>query len=80
MDNKFGIKQAIQEIASGNTIKMESTDFKMHLFYKSTNGYGKPIIHAVRKSVGRPVDLHLTYDEFKERFGENKFYLYKELV
>jgi hypothetical protein len=75
MDN-FGIKKAIQEIANGNVIKMESSDFKTHLFYQSKSGFGKPIIHTIRKSIGRPVDLHLTYDEFKEKFGENYFYIY----
>lgn len=79
MDNKFGIKQAIQEIASGNIVKMESSDFKTHIFYKAKYG-NKPIIHAIRKSVGRPVDLHLTYDEMKEKFRENKFYIYEELI
>ena len=78
--DKFGIKKALQEVADGNVVKMESEDFKTHLFYKSKSGFGKPIIHAVRKSVGRPVDLHLTFDEMKERFGENKFYIYEDLV
>ena len=78
--DKFGIKKAIQEIADGNVVKMESTDFKTHLFYKSKSGFGKPIIHAVRKLIGRPLDLHLTFDEFKEKFGENKFYIYEDLV
>jgi len=77
---KIGIKKAIQEIADGNVVKMESNDFKTHLFYKSKSGYGKPIIHAIRKSVGKPVDLHLTYDEMKEKFGEYKFYIYEDLV
>ena len=78
--DKFGIKKAIQEIADGNVVKMESTDFKMHLFYKSKSGYGKPIIHAIRKSVGSPIDLHLTFDEMKEKFSENKFYIYEDLI
>lgn len=75
--DKFGIKKAIQEIADGHVVKMESEDFKTHLFYKSKNGIGKPIIHMVRRSVGRPLDLHLTYDEFKKKFAENKFYIYE---
>lgn len=75
--NKFGIKKAIQEIADGNVIKMESTDFKLHLFYKSKNKYDKPIIHTIRKNIGKPVDLHLTFDEFKEKFSDNKFYNYE---
>lgn len=79
MDKVFGIKQAIQEIASGNKVKMKSVDFKTHVFYKSNNNY-KPIIHNVRRSIGGPIDLHLTYDEFKDKFGENKFYLYEDLV
>jgi len=77
--DKFGIKKALQEVADGNIVKMESSDFKTHLFYKSKTGFGKPIIHAVRKSIGRPVDLHLTFDEMKEKFGENKFYIYEDL-
>lgn len=78
--DKFGIKKAIQEIADDNVVKMESTDFKMHLFYKSKSGYGKPIIHAIRKSVGNPIDLHLTFDEMKDKFAENKFYIYEDLI
>lgn len=78
--DKFGIKKAIQEIADGTVVKMESEDFKTHLFYKSKLSYGKPIIHAIRKSFGKPVDLHLTFDEMKDKFGENKFYIYTELM
>jgi len=75
--DKFGIKKAIQEIAEGNVVKMDSTDFKLHLFYKSKVKYGKPIIHAIRKNIGKPIDLHLTFDEFKEKFSEYKFYNYE---
>lgn len=78
--DKFGIKKAIQEIADGNVVKMESSDFKTHLFYKSKRGYGKPIVHAIRKSVGHPVDLHLDFDEFKNKFAEYKFFIYDDLV
>ena len=75
--DKFNVKKAIQEIVSGQTIKMESCDFKTHLFYKSTSGYGKPVIHEVRKMAGAPITLHLTYDELKEKFGDQKFYIYE---
>ena len=78
--DKFGVKKALQEIVDGNKVKMLSTDFKTHLFYKSNNKYGKPIIHMIIRLNGGPIDLHLTYDEFKEKFSDNKFYIYEGVL
>ena len=74
--DQFGIKKALIEIGDNQIVKMSSTDYKCHLFYKSTNNFGKPIIHEIRKNVGKNVKLHLTRDEMIEKFGENKFYIY----
>ena len=76
--DQFGIKKALQELADNQTLKMSSTDYKCHLFYRSKEKFGKPIIHEIRKNVGKNVKLHLTFDEMKEKFGENKFYIYDE--
>lgn len=76
--DQFGIKKAIIEIGENKIVKMSSTDFKSHLFYKSKNKNDtKPIIHEIRRNNGPNVKLHLTFDEMKEKFGENKFYTFE---
>ena len=76
--DQFGIKKAQLEIMDNHVVKMSSTDYKCHLFYKTDNKYDtKPIIHEIRKSSGSPARLHLTYEEMKEKFGENKFYIFE---
>lgn len=74
--DQFGIKKALIKIADNEVVKMSSTDYKCHLFYKSTDNFGKPIIHEVIRNAGKNIKLHLTREEMIEKFGENKFYIY----
>lgn len=75
---QFGIKKALIEIGDNQIVKMSSTDYKCHLFYKSNNKYDiKPIIHEIRKNNNSNVKLHLTYEEMKDKFSENKFYIFE---
>ena len=76
MKEYFGAKKATQVIGNGETVKMSSTDFKTHLFSLSKN-YRKPVLHEIRRSIGKPLFKELTYDEFKEQFKENEFYKYE---
>ena len=55
--------------------RMVSNDFKNHIFKKSK--YGKPILHEVQKNIGKPIHLHIDYDEFKEKFKDKEFYIYE---
>lgn len=76
--DQFGIKKAIIEIGDNQVVKMSSTDYKCHLFYKSNDNFSKPIVHEIRKNTGPNVKLHLTFEEMKEKFGENKFYIFEK--
>lgn len=76
---QFGVKKALQLIVDGQQIKMSSTDFKSHIFKKNTGKFGKPIIHNIIKNVGHNMSLHLTYDEFLDKFKNNVFYVYDKL-
>lgn len=75
MKQYFGVDRALQEIASGEKIKLVSNDFKSHIFSKTK--YGKPILHEVQKSVGKNIILHMDYNEFKEKYKNNEFYIYE---
>lgn len=75
MKQYFGVDRALKEIASGESVKMVSNDFKNHIFKKSK--YGKPILHEVQKNIGKPIHLHIDYDEFKEKFKDKEFYIYE---
>lgn len=71
---QFGVKKALQLITDGQQIKMSSTDFKGHIFKKNTSKFGKPIVHNIIKNSGHNIDLHLTYNEFIDKFKDNVFY------
>ena len=71
---EFGIKTAFQKILNEEKVNMSSTDFKSHIFYLNKEHNGKPIIHEIIRNLGPNLKLHVSYDEFKEKFKDNKFY------
>ena len=75
MKEYFSVKKAVQEIGDGNIVKMLSNDFKSHFFKKGTN-YKKPIVHEIKKSIGKPFITYMTFDEFKEKYKDNEFFVY----
>ncbi len=77
MKEYFSSKRATQEIGNGQIVKMLSTDFKSHFFKKSKN-YKKPVLHEIHKSIGKPMFQDMTYDEFKEKYKDNEFYIYED--
>lgn len=77
MKEYFAAKRASQEIGAGNIVKMISNDFKTHLFKKSNN-YKKPVLHEIQRNLGRPMVTSMTYDEFKEKYKDNEFFIYEE--
>lgn len=79
MKNYFGVQTAIRYIANGEKVKMVSTDFKSHFFYLGKNkSDGRSIIHEVKKNGGSNIILHVSYDDMKEKFKNNEFYIYEE--
>ena len=77
MKEYFGVKRASQEIGSGKVIKMISNDFKSH-FFKKSNNYKKPVIHEIMKNIGHPMVTSMSYDDFKEKYKDNEFFIYEE--
>lgn len=77
MKEYFSAKRATQEIGDGHIVKMLSNDFKTHLFKKGKN-YKKPIVHEIKKTIGKPMFTSMTFDEFREKYKDNEFYIYEE--
>ena len=77
MKEYFSSKKALQHIADGKTVKMLSNDFKTHLFSKSPKNYTMPVLHKIEKTIGRPMFMNMSYDEFKEKYKDNEFYIYE---
>jgi len=77
MKEYFSAKRASHEIGVGNIVKMISSDFKTHLFKKSNN-YKRPVLHEIQRSLGRPMITSMTYDEFREKYKDNEFFIYEE--
>ena len=76
MKEYFAAKRACQEIGDGNIVKMISNDFKTHFFKKGKNPK-KPVIHEIQKSIGRPMFTTMSYDELREKYKDNEFYIYE---
>ena len=78
MKQYFSCDKAVKEIGDNNIVKMISNDFKTHLFKRSPKNYQKPVIHIIQKTLGKPVYMNLSYDEFKEKYHDKEFYIYEE--
>jgi len=78
MKEYFSVKKALTEMIDGNTVKMSSNDFKSHLFKIDKKNYQKPILHEVKKNIGGIIRMTMTYNDFKEKYKDNEFYIYEE--
>lgn len=77
MKEYFSSKKAVQYIGEGKVVKMLSSDFKSHFFKKSKN-YKTPVLHEIQRNIGKNFYKEMTFDEFKETYKDNEFFVYEE--
>ena len=78
MKQYFSCDRAAKEIGDNKVVKMLSNDFKTHLFKRAPKNYLKPVTHIIQKTLGKPAYLNMSYDEFKEKYKDNEFFIYEE--
>ena len=80
MRQYFSCDKAIKEIGDNKVVKMLSSDFKTHLFKRAPKNYQKPVTHIIQKTLGKPMYTNMSYDEFKEKYKDNEFFVYEDAI